>query len=154
MRYLMRLIAPMVFWIAYGLFRVELGKGSLKKHSFVMRVFRFAADNESRRALSVYGHLLHFRGEGVQNRIQGAIYLERAAKAGDAKAQYQMGRVYECGFEHHFQQDEVKALVFYQQAGEQGHPLAVRRLFDVYSEGQLGQEVDEVQAQGWQQRLP
>lgn len=154
MRYLMRLIAPMVFWVAYGLFRAELGKGSLKKHGFVMRVFRFAADNDSRRALSVYGHLLHFRGEGVQNRIQGAIYLERAAQAGDAKAQYQMGRVYESGFEHYFQQNEMKALAFYQQAGQQGHPLAVRRLFDVYSEGQLGQLADDAQAQSWQLLLP
>ena len=154
MRYLMRLIAPLVFWIAYGLFRAELGKGSLKKHGFVMRVFRFAADNDSRRALSVYGHLLHFRGEGVQNRIQGAIYLERAAQAGDAKAQYQMGRVYESGFEHYFQQDEAKALAFYLQAGQQHHPLAVRRLFDVYSEGQLGQLADDAQAQSWQLLLP
>lgn len=154
MRYLMRLIAPLVFFIAYGLFRAELGKKSLKKHGFVMRVFRFAADNDSQRALSVYGHLLHFRGDGVQNRIQGAIYLERAATAGDAKAQYQMGRVYESGFEHHFQPDADKALAFYRQAGQQRHPLAVRRMFDVYDQGQLGQLADTVQAQSWQQLLP
>ncbi|MCV6591260.1 MAG: sel1 repeat family protein [Marinobacterium sp.] len=154
MKILMRMLAPFMFWLAYGLFRAGPGKGSLKKHNFVMRLFRFAADNHNRQALSMYGHLLHFRGEGVQNRIQGAIYLERAAGMGDIKACYQMGRIFENGFEHYYRPDPERALGWYRQAAEQGHPLAVRRLHDVYREGQLGQSVDEAQAQRWYRQLP
>jgi len=153
-RVILKGLAVPVFWLAYGLFRLRLGQRSLRKHQLVMRIFRFAADNGNRRALSVYGHLLHFRGEGVQNRIQGAIYLERAAEAGDVKAQYQMGKVYESGFESYFRPDAGRALSFYQRAAEQGHPLAISRLCDVYGNGELGQQPDAQQADYWSSRQP
>lgn len=152
MRVLMKGLAPLIFWFAYGLFRMGPGKKSLRKHQFVMRVFRFAADNGSRRALSVYGHLLHFRGDGVQNRIQGAIYLERAAQAGDMKACYQMGKVYEAGFEHYFKPDVQKALSFFERAAQLGHPLAIRRMAEVFEHGELEQQVDAELAAKWRQR--
>jgi len=154
MRFLMRLLAPLLFWVAYGMFRASPGKASRKKHDFVMRLFRFAADNNSRRALSMYGHLLHFRGDGPQNRIQGAIYLKRAAEMGDGKAQYQMGRIYENGYEQVYKPDPAIALAFYRQAASQGHPLAIRRLYDVYTQGGLGEPVDAERSDYWQKRLP
>jgi hypothetical protein len=78
MRFISRLLAPFVFVIAYALFRSSMQQKSLKKHTFVMKLFRFCADNGHKKALSVYGHLLHFKGDGVQNRIQGcgaALFL-------------------------------------------------------------------------------
>ena len=150
MRTFNRLLAPVIFFIAYTLFRSSLQQKSLKKHNFVMKLFRFAADNGHKKALSVYGHLLHFRGDGAQNRIQGGIYLQQAAEKGDAKAQYQMGKIYESGFEHYFQPDEGKALGFFQLAAEQGHSLAVRRLIDTYTDGELGQVPDPEQVLKWQ----
>lgn len=119
-----------------------------------MKLFRFAADNGHKRALSVYGHLLHFRGDGAQNRIQGGIYLQQAADKGDVKAQYQMGKIFEEGFEHYFQPDESKALTFYQQAAEQGHQLAIKRLVDVYENGELGQLADLALAASWKGKQP
>ncbi|GAA0787282.1 hypothetical protein GCM10009109_09700 [Marinobacterium sediminicola] len=118
-----------------------------------MRLFRWAAEQGNRNALSTYGHLLHFRGEDVSSRIQGGIYLERAANLGDAKAQYQMGRIYEQGFEHYFRPDPVKALAYYRLAGEQNHPLAVKRMIAVYDEGALGAAIDPARAECWRKRL-
>lgn len=150
MRGLMRLLAPLLFWLAYGLFRSKLLRSSRRKHDLVMKLFRFAADNDSRRALSVYGHLLHFRGDGLANRIQGALYLERAADKGDAKACYQLGRICEQGFEHRFPPDAARALHYYRRAAEQRHPLALRRLIEVYRDGDLGQAPDAAEASRWE----
>ena len=119
-----------------------------------MKLFRFCADNGSKPALSVYGHLLHFRGEGVENRIQGGIYLQRAAEKGDTKAQYHMGRIYEEGFESYFLANEQKAFNYYRLAAEQGHVLAIRRLVTAYEEGELGQVVDSEKAKEWEIKLP
>lgn len=128
MRTLGRLLAPLIFWIAYGLFRSPFARTHKARHDFVMKLFRYAADHRSRRALSVYGHLLHFRGDGMQNRIQGALYLQQAADLGDMKAQYQMGKLFEQGYEGFFQQDLLKARHYYSLAARQGHPLALTRL--------------------------
>ncbi|WP_415902955.1 tetratricopeptide repeat protein [Neptuniibacter sp. QD29_5] len=150
MRAFNRLLAPVIFAIAYALFRSSIKQRSKKKHDFVMKLFRFAADNGHKRALSVYGHLLHFRGDGLQNRIQGGIYIQQAAEKGDAKAQYQMGKIFEEGFENYFQPDPTKALKFYTQAAEQAHQLAVRRLVDIYTDGELDQEPNQELAKQWQ----
>lgn len=154
MRWLMHLISPLIFYIAFGLFRTSLFKKSPAKHRFVMKIFRYAADNGSTRALSVYGHLLHFRGDGVQNRIQGGIYLQRAADQGDMKAQYQMGRIFEEGFEHYFQPSAEKAHHCYELAAKQGHQLAVARMVDIYTNGELAVEADEAHASYWRALMP
>jgi len=152
MHWLMRQLAPLIAWLADRLFHLPLLKRSRLRHRLAMRLFRFAADNGSRRALSVYGHLLHFRGEDVASRIQGGIYLQRAADKGDAKAQYRMGQIFEQGFEHYFQPDLSKALQYYRQAAEQQHPLAIKRMIEVYEEGALGVAIDPARADGWRQR--
>lgn len=154
MRWLMHLLAPLIFYVAYGLFRTSVFKKSQAKHRLVMKIFRYAADNGSTRALSVYGHLLHFRGDGVQNRIQGGIYLQRAADQGDMKAQYQMGRIYEEGVEHYFQPNAEKARYYYELAAKQGHQLAVARMVDIYANGELSVPVDEGQANHWRTLMP
>ncbi len=153
MRLLMKVMAPVVFWLAYGIFRMRWLKASRHRHLLAMKLFRLAADNGHRRALSVYGHLLHFRGDGIANRVQGAIYLQLAADKGDSKACYQMGRIFEQGFEHRFVADTAKALHYYRRAAEQQHPLALRRLADVYRDGELGQAVDLETAQRWEAQI-
>jgi TPR repeat protein len=153
MRLLMKVLAPVFFWLAYGIFRMRWLKSSRRRHVLTMKLFRVAADNGHRRALSVYGHLLHFRGDGIVNRVQGAIYLQLAADKGDAKACYQMGRIFEQGFEHRFAPDPVKALHYYRRAAEQQHPLALRRLVDVYRNAELGQAPDSWEAERWEQQL-
>lgn len=152
MRVLRRSMAPLVHWMAARLFHLPVLKGSKRRHRMAMKLYRIAAESGSRAALSTYGHLLHFRGEDVASRVQGGIYLERAADLGDAKAQYQMGRIYEQGFEHYFRPDPAKALAYYRMAGEQRHPLAVRRMVEVYEEGVLGAAIDPARAECWRKR--
>lgn len=154
MKTLSRWLSPLLFWVTYRLFRLPFMQQTKARHDWVMKLFRFAADNDCRQALSVYGHLLHFRGEGEKNRIQGALYLERAAALGDVKAQYQMGRIYETGFAGHFQPSPTKALSYYQAAAEQGHALAIKRMVTVFAQGELEMSVDEQQAQCWRQKQP
>ena len=149
MRLLMKILAPLVGWLAFRMFRSAVFKRSAAKHRMVMKWFRFAADNGSTRALSVYGHLLHFRGEGLDNRIQGAIYLERAALQGDQKAAYQMANVYEAGYQN-FPQSDAKAWLYYQQAAKSGHVLALKRVIQIYREGGLGQSASPELAAYWQ----
>jgi TPR repeat protein len=119
-----------------------------------MRIFRFAADNDSCKALSVYGHLLHFRGEDVQNRIQGAIYIQRSADKGDMKSQYQMGKIYEAGYESYYSVSDEKSLKYYRLAASQGHTLAISRMIKVYEEGQLGEQSNPTEVKHWQSLQP
>jgi len=152
MRSMRRMTAPLVNWLAGQLFHLPVLKGSRRRHRIAMYLYRQAAESGSRAALSTYGHLLHFRGEDVSSRVQGGIYLERAAEQGDARAQYQMGRIYEQGFEHYFRPDAVKALRYYRMSAEQRHPLAVKRMIEVYEEGVLGAAIDTARADCWRKR--
>lgn len=147
-----RRIAPLVNWLADRLFHLPVLKRSRWRHRAAMRLYRQAAESGCCEALSTYGHLLHFRGEDTASRIQGGIYLERAAGMGDARAQYQTGRIYEQGFEHYFRPDPVKALSFYRMSAEQKHPLAIKRMIEVYEEGVLGVAIDTARADCWRKR--
>ncbi len=149
MRTLMRWLSPTVFWIAFAIFRSPLFKRARWRHKLAMKLFRVASESGSVRALSVYGHLLHFRGEDVSSRIQGAIYLQRATEKGDTKALYQMGRIYESGFEHYFSVKLSESLACYSAAAEQGHPLALKRMYEIYQEGGLGEAADPAKAAHW-----
>ena len=148
MRLFMTLVAPLLGWFTYFLFRLPVAKKSRVKHSFVMKLFRYAADYGSVKALSVYGHLLFFRGDGETNKVQGAIYLERAAEKGDAKAAYQMGKVYEAGCTN-FPADNTKAFRLYLQAASAKHILAIRKLVEVYQQGLLEQPVSDEKSEYW-----
>ncbi|WP_432696192.1 tetratricopeptide repeat protein [Marinobacterium sp. YM272] len=151
MRTLTRWLSPVIFWIANAVFRSPLFKTSRWRHQLAMKLFRVAAESGSVRALSMYGHLLHFRGEDVSSRIQGGIYLQRAAEKGDIKALYQMGRIHESGFEHYFTVKPAQSLACYRAAAEQGHPLALKRMRAVYEEGGLGEAPDRAEAEHWRQ---
>ncbi len=154
MRSLLRLIAPLIFGAAYRVFRSARFKHSGRKHRWVMSSFRLAADADHRQALSVYGHLLFLRGDTTKSKIQGAIYLERAADRGEMKAQYQMGRIYETGFEGYFKIQFDKSQIHYQRAAEQGHVLAITRLAEAYAQGELGLVVDAAKSTFWLQQMP
>jgi len=153
-RALLSAVAPLLFWIAYAAFRSRWLRHSGRKQRWVMGTLRLAADVGYRRALSVYGHLLFLRGDSPQSKIQGGIYLERAAQQGDMKAQYQVGRIYEQGFEFYFRADTDKALHHYRAAAAQGHALAISRLADAAAQGELGLQPDAAEAARWRALMP
>lgn len=111
-------------WLAYRLFRGPLARRSPHIHKLAMKLFRYGAERGDRAALITYGSLLHFRGADPASRTQGALYLQAAAEQGDAKALWLVGKFYEEGLPPFFDQDPAKALNYFKQAADAGHPLA------------------------------
>ncbi len=90
------------------------------------------------KALSTYGFLLHFRGSDTASKEQGALYIQAAAERGDARSQYQMAKLYEAGYPPVIFKIADKAFENYKAAAEQGHPVAIQRMVDIYSHGRVG----------------
>jgi TPR repeat protein len=65
-----------------------------------------------------------------------------------------MGRVFEDGFEHYFQQNAEKSHHYYAAAAGQGHQLAIRRMIAANEKGELGIDANEREAERWSQALP
>lgn len=96
-------------------------------------------------AQSFYGHILLFRGQGVGARGEGVRLLRLAATAGDAKAAYQLGVLSLAG-DARQAPDGLEAARWWALAAAAGHPLAARRLADLYREGGPGLPVDAERA--------
>lgn len=117
------------------------------------RIWRWMEGQFARMALlgncpaqSFYGHILLFRGQGIGARNEGRRLLGLAAKAGDAKAAYQLGVL--CLSDESLQAaDAQQAVVWLTQAAQAGHPAAAFRLSALYRTGAVGVQVDEVLAE-------
>jgi TPR repeat protein len=94
-----------------------------------------------RPAQSFYGHILLFRGQGLAARNEGRRLLALAAKAGDAKAAYQLGVLSLAGDTQHAA-DAQQAIDWWTRAANVGHPAAAYRLAELYRTGALGIPVD------------
>ena len=86
-----------------------------------------------RDAQAFYGHLLLFRGQGFGAR-EGPAPLRLAASAGDGKAAYQLG-VQALKGDSRQAPDALAASRHWAQAAEAGHPLAARKLAELYRDG-------------------
>ncbi|MBO3277211.1 SEL1-like repeat protein [Pseudomonas schmalbachii] len=102
-------------------------------------------------AQSFYGHLLLFRGQGFGAREEGLRLLRLAAVGGDAKAAYQLG-VQALAGDTRAAASAVEAARYWEQAAEAGHPLAARKLAELYRQGGPGLAPDEAQAARLDQR--
>ncbi len=96
-------------------------------------------------AQSFYGHILLFRGQGLGARDEAVRLLRLAATAGDGKAAFQLGVLSLAGDVRHAA-DPVEAARWWSAAAAVGHPLAARRLADLYREGAAGLPADAEQA--------
>ncbi|MCQ4272243.1 SEL1-like repeat protein [Pseudomonas kuykendallii] len=94
-----------------------------------------------RQAQSFYGHLLLFRGQGLGAREEGLRLLGLAARAGDAKAAYQLGVSSLAGSTRQ-PPDGREAARWWTLAAENGHPLAAHRLAELYRQGGEGLPAD------------
>lgn len=102
-------------------------------------------------AQSFYGHLLLFRGQGLGAREEGLRLLRLAAMAGDAKAAYQLGVLSLAG-DARQAPDGVDAARWWALAAQAGHPLAARRLAELYRDGGHGLATDPGQATRYARR--
>jgi len=149
----MSILGDIAAWGAYALFRSPLARRSRWIHDKTMKLFRVGAQRGSVKALSTYGFLLHFRGSDAASKEQGALYIQAAAERGDAKSQYQVGKLYESGYPPVIFKLADKAFENFQAAAEQGHPVAIQRMVDIYTRGELGRDVDLAKASSWEAKL-
>lgn len=77
--------------------------------------------------------------------------LEKLARDGDVDAQYQLGLRYEAGT-HDLPQDSGKALAWFRQAAQGGHPMAMQSLALSYRNGLNGVAVDPKAARYWNEK--
>lgn len=97
-------------------------------------------------AQSFYGHILLFRGQGLGARNEGRRLLSLAAKAGDAKAAYQLGVLSLAG-DGQYAADAQQSIEWWTLAAHAGHPAAAYRLAELYRSGAAGVSADEAQAE-------
>lgn len=102
-------------------------------------------------AQSFYGHLLLFRGQGLGARGEGIRLLRLAAAAGEGKAAYQLGVLSLAG-DTRQAPDGVAAAGYWEQAASAGHPLAAKRLAELYQQGGPGLAADAERAARLQAR--
>lgn len=140
------------FSLAEKLFHSSFLRHSRFRHQWIMRLFKEAANEGHLKALSMYGHLLFFRGVTPVDKGQGINYLLDAAKQGDAKAQYQIACIYESGYGHLLKSTE-NAVRWFVRAAEQNHPLACRRMAKACEKGELGLVVNMEQALFWSNKV-
>ena len=149
----MSLIGNLAAWTAYAIFRSPLARRSKWIHDKTMKLFRVGAQRGSVKALSTYGFLLHFRGSDTASKEQGALYIQAAAERGDSRSQYQMAKLYEAGYPPVIFKIADKAFDKYKAAAEQGHPVAIQRMVEIYTNGELGRDVDSDLAKRWEEKL-
>jgi TPR repeat protein len=102
-------------------------------------------------AQSFYGHVLLFRGRGLGAREEGLRLLRLAAQNGDSKAAYQLGVAALAGSPQQ-EPDGKEAARWWMLAAQAGHPLAARKLADLYREGGYGLVADADLAERYQRR--
>ena len=144
------LFTRLEYRLAEQLFHTRWLPRSPRTQRLTMHLFQRCANAGHPPALSVYGHMLFHRGLTPQDKARGARYVLEAAQAGDVRAQYQAGQIYEHGCALYPRRDD-HAVTWYARAGEDGHPLAAARLARAYREGQLGLPLDDERATHWQQ---
>lgn len=149
-----------VFWrlrsrLAYGLARRLMGWPWLVRQprawQWMQGQFSRMANLGDSAAQSFYGHLLLFRGQGFGAREEGLRLLRLAAASGDARAAYQVGVQLLKGDTTHAA-DAGEAARYWIQAAERGHPLAARKLADLYRAGGAGLAPDEELAARYEAR--
>lgn len=122
----------------------ERGFDSIPKDSLkAIELYRLAADGGSLKAQNYLGYYLIKNGSG-KDAAEGLGWLEKAAMAGDSKAQSNIGFLLLGG--NGVEQDYEKAAYWLERAAAGGVPAASSMLGDLYKDG-LGVARDSLQAE-------
>lgn len=93
------------------------------------------------------GSILHYAGLDT---VEALTWFQRAAAAGHAPAQFQLGQLYQLGFG--VPQDDAVALMWYRRAAAAGLAPAERVVGDFYRLGRAGLVPDATEAARWYRR--
>ncbi|PTQ72218.1 SEL1-like repeat protein [Pseudomonas sp. GV071] len=146
-----RVKARLGYWFARRLLRWPALVKQPRVWAWMEGQFARMAALDDVAALSFYGHLLLFRGRGFGAREEGIRLLGKAAGAGDAKSAYQLGVISLAGDTRNAP-DGVAAARWWTLAADAGHPLAARRLAELYAQGEHGLSADAQLAERYARR--
>ncbi len=138
---LWKLRARVGYWLARRLLGWRWWVAQPRAWRWMQGQYARMANLGDRQAQSFYGHLLLFRGQGLGAREEGVRLLGLAARAGDAKAAYQLGVSSLAGSTRQ-PPDGREAVRWWTLAAENGHPLAAHRLAELYRHGGEGLPAD------------
>lgn len=115
------------------------GHGGIKKNLNVAKKWaKIGAEQGDVACMSTYGVLLLVPAYGTCQTEEGKMWLQKAAQAGDAVAQYELGAMYYLG-NYGENKDYVAAKYWLSLASEQNHAIATFVLGLIYYKG-LGVE--------------
>ncbi|WP_339905372.1 sel1 repeat family protein [Pseudomonas guineae] len=134
------------YWLARRLFHWAWLVKQPRAWGWLEGQFSRMANLGDSQAQSFYGHILLFRGQGLGARNEGRRLLGLAAKAGDAKAAYQLGVLSLAGDPQHAESAQ-QAVAWWTLAAQAGHPAAAYRLAELYRTGAAGLSADAAQAE-------
>ncbi|WP_333983008.1 tetratricopeptide repeat protein [Ectopseudomonas khazarica] len=145
-RLLWQVRARLGYWLARRLFHWSWTLRQPRLWQWMQGQYGRMANLGDTPAQSFYGHILLFRGQGLGAREEGLRLLRLAASSGDGKAAYQLG-VQALQGDTRQAPDGVQAVRWWEMALAAGHPLAARRLSQVYLDGAPGVTPDRALAE-------
>lgn len=124
------------------------GNAAMQNHNYALARanFKTLADAGNAEGQRLYGALLMVDCTGIQDKEEGARWLQKAADAGDVPAQSQLGNVYMRG--DGVAQDDNKAFALLTKASNAGNALAQINLGYLYLNGR-GVPMDKYQGMVW-----
>ena len=129
-----KLRAQVGYAIARKLFNQRWAVENQRVWQWMQERFARMSSYDNVQARSFYGHVLLHRGQGLGAKNEGLRLLRLAADAGDSKSAYQLGLESLNGSLNE-PANALQAAHWWEIAGRAGHPLALKRLIELYEQG-------------------
>lgn len=129
-----KLRAQVGYAIARKLFNQRWAVENQRVWQWMQERFARMSSYDDVQARAFYGHVLLHRGQGLGAKNEGLRLLRLAAEAGDSKSAYQLGLQCLNGSLNE-PANALQAAHWWENAGRAGHPLALKRLLELYEQG-------------------
>ena len=129
-----KLRAQVGYAIARKLFNQRWAVENQRVWQWMQERFARMSSYDDVQARAFYGHVLLHRGQGLGAKNEGLRLLRLAADAGDSKSAYQLGLESLNGSLNE-PANALQAAHWWEIAGRAGHPLALKRLLELYEQG-------------------
>jgi serine/threonine protein kinase len=129
------------------LYQKALSQDRIGKYAEAIELYKKAADMNHAKAQNKLGEIYVEGRKATRNAAEAFAWLQKAANQGLPVAQFNLGQLYDFGFDE-FPENDVQAVNWYKKAAEQGHIDAQYFLGIMYANGQ-GVSKDEREAIHW-----